>query len=72
MKGLKTGQTVRFLYQTKIVKENEVKEYKKGIIKQITPTGYIIQVVNDLSIKSMDGTLCNRNEIDVESIKGVN
>jgi len=66
MKGLKTGQKVRFLYQTKEVKGNEVKEYKKGIVKQITQTGYIIQIAGDLSVKSMDGTLCNRNEADVE------
>ena len=66
MKGLKTGQKVRFLYQTKEVKGNEVKEYKKGIVKQITQTGYIIQIAGDLSVKSMDGTLCNRNEADVD------
>ena len=66
MKGLKIGQEVRFLYQAKEVKGNEVKEYKKGIVKQITQTGYIIQIADDMSVKSMDGTLCNRNEADVE------
>jgi len=50
------------------VKGNEVKEYKKGIVKQITHTGYIIQIAGDLSVKSMDGTLCNRNEADVDPV----
>jgi len=70
MKGLKTGQKVRFLYKTEIPdnKGNEVKDYKKGIINRITSTGYIIKIVDDMSVKSMDGTLCNRNERDVEPI----
>ena len=69
MKGLKTGQEVTFLYKTLQIKGHEVKVYKKGIIKQITQIGYVIKIVDDLSVKCMDGTLCNRNEKDVEPIK---
>ena len=66
MKGLKTGQGVTFVYQTLQIKGQEVKIYKKGIIEQTTQTGYVIQIVDDMSLKYMDGTLCNRNEADVE------
>lgn len=69
MKGLNTGQKVNFMYRIAEIKGKKVIEYKKGIITQITTTGYDIQIVDDLSVKCMDGTICNRNEKDVEPIK---
>ena len=71
MKELKTGQKVRFLYRIATMHGRELIEYKNGIIKQITETGYVIRIVDDLSAKCMDGTLCNRNEKDVEPIKAL-